>query len=190
MKYELVVIGASLGGLRAVRAVLSALPADFRLPLALVQHRSADAGDELVFVLREACALPVREAVDKDAIEPGTVFVAPPGYHLLVEGGHFALSVEAPVWNARPSIDVLFGTAAEAYGRRLIGVVLTGTGEDGARGLAAVAGHGGAALVESPETAYAAQMPQAAAGAVPGGLCLELARIGPTLLELSLKQAD
>lgn len=186
MKYAFVVIGASLGGMRAVMAVLSALPATFRLPLALVQHRTADAGGELAFVLRESCALPLREVEDKTAIEPGVVYIAPPGYHLMVEGDHFALSTEDPVELARPSIDVLFETAAETFGPRLIGVVLTGTGQDGAQGLAAVGKAGGATIMESPETAYAAAMPQAAADATQGGIPLKLEAIGPYLVELSL----
>ncbi len=187
MKYAFVAIGASLGGLQAVRTVLSALPATFRLPLALVQHRTADAGDELAFVLGEACALPVREAEDKAAIEPGALFIAPPGYHLMVEDDHFALSTEDPVGWARPSIDVLFETAAETFGPRLIAVVLSGTGEDGAAGLAEVERHGGTAIVQAPDSAYANGMPRAAQAAAANEATLPLMFIGPYLVELSLK---
>lgn len=188
MKYAFVAIGASLGGLQAVKAVLSVLPATFRLPLALVQHRVADAGDELALALRAACALPVREAEDKSAIEPGTVFIAPPGYHLMVEDGHFALTTEDPVGWARPSIDVLFETAAESFGPRVIGIVLSGTGEDGAKGLAVIRRHGGAAIVQAPETAFADGMPRAAARAVGDQTALPLEAIGTHLLDLSLKE--
>jgi two-component system chemotaxis response regulator CheB len=187
MKYAFVAIGASLGGLQAVKVVVSALPATFRLPIALVQHRMADAGDELAFVLGENCALPVREAEDKAPIEPGTLFIAPPGYHLMVEGDHFALSTEEPVAWARPSIDVLFETAAEAFGPRLIAVVLSGTGEDGSAGLAAVERHGGTTVVQAPETAVASDMPRAAANAVQNEATLPLMFIGPYLVELGLK---
>jgi two-component system chemotaxis response regulator CheB len=187
MKYGIVVIGASLGGLRALKAILSALPGNLRLPLAIVQHRSADAGDELQFALQDGCALRVREASDKDAIEPGTVTLAPPNYHLLVEADHFALSTEAPVYYARPSIDVLFESAAEAMGSRVIGVVLTGTLSDGARGLAAIQRHGGLALIESAATAFAAGMPDAAARATVNATVLKLEEIGPYLIELALK---
>jgi two-component system chemotaxis response regulator CheB len=187
MRYGLVVIGASLGGLRALTAILSALPPGFRLPLAVVQHRKPDAGDSLRVVLQASCALPVRAALDKTPIEPGVVHVAEPDYHLLVEGGHFALSTEESVQYARPSIDVLFETAAESWGGRLIGVVLTGTGRDGALGLAAVQRHGGLALIESPATALEPAMPKAAAQAAPGATKLKLEAIGPYLIELSLQ---
>lgn len=185
MKYAFIAVGASLGGLQAVKAVLSALPVTFGLPLALVQHRSADAGDELVFVLREICALPVREVEDKTVIQPGVVYTAPPGYHLMVEGDHFALSTEDPVDWARPSIDVLFETAAASFGPRLIGVVLSGTGADGAAGLATIQQHGGTVLIQAPETAYAGGMPQAAMLAVQDEQRLPLLFIGPQLVQLS-----
>lgn len=188
MKYDMVVIGSSLGGLQATRAVLSVLPAGYPLPLALVQHRSPDAGDELTFVLRQSCVLTVRDAMDKDAIRPGTVYIAPPGYHLLVEDGHFALSTEPPVLNAQPSIDVLFESAVESCGPRLIGVILTGTGRDGAQGLAAVASCGGCAIVEEPESAYARELPQAASEAAQGERRLHLEEIGPYLIELGKRK--
>lgn len=185
MKYELVVIGASLGGLNAVRAVLSALPQQFRLPVAVAQHRDASAGDSLRFVLQEASALPVHDAEDKERIVAGRVYLAPAGYHLLTEGDHFALSTEEPVSFAQPSIDVLFETAAESFGARLVGVVLTGTGGDGAVGLAMIRRHGGAVLIESPSSAYAKEMPEAAKKANPGTVELPLEQIGPYLVELS-----
>ncbi len=187
MKYAIVVIGTSLGGLRALKAILSTLPGNFPLPLAIVQHRSADAGNELQFTLQDGCALRVREACDKDAIEPGTVTLAPPNYHLLVEAGHFALSTEAPVYYARPSINLLFESAAEAMGSRVIGVVLTGTLSDGARGLAAIQRHGGLALIESGATSFAAGMPDTAARATVNATVLNLEKIGPHLIELALK---
>ncbi len=187
MKYGIVVIGTSLGGLRALKAILSALPGNFRLPLAIVQHRNADAGDELQLALQDGCALRVREACDKDAIEPGTVTLAPPNYHLLVEADHFALSTEAPVYYARPSIDVLFESAAKTMGARVIGVVLTGTLSDGARGLATIQRHGGLALIESASTAIAAGMLDAAARTTTNATVLNLEEIGPHLIELALK---
>lgn len=188
MKYALVVIGASTGGLQAVRTVLSMLPATFRLPIAVVQHRQPVTSDALQFVLQQACALPVREAVDKQPIEPGKVYLAPVGYHLLVDGDHFALSTEDPILFAQPSIDVLFETAAESFGARAIGVVLTGSSEDGADGLAAIRRQEGVALIESPAQACAGTMPEAAKRAAPDAVELALEEIGPYLLELSLKQ--
>lgn len=186
MKYGLVVIGASLGGLQALRTVLSALPGNFPLPLAIVQHRNPDAGDSLQFVLREACALPVQEILDKAPIEPKTVHLAPPNYHLLVEARHFALSTEEPVAFARPSIDILFDSASESFGPRLIGLVLTGTGKDGAQGLASIQRRGGLALVESRKSAMSASMPEAAVDATVNAIELDLAQIGPYLVQMSL----
>lgn len=188
MKYGLIVVGASLGGLNAVRTVLSTLPATFRLPVAVVQHRDPSAGDSLRFVLQEKCSLPVREAEDKQPIEPGNVYLAPGDYHLLVDGDHFALSTEDPVRFAKPSIDVLFETAAELFGPHLVGVVLTGSSDDGAEGLAAIRRHGGTVLIESPETAFAREMPEAARQANPGTVELKIEEIGPYLLELSLQK--
>ncbi len=187
MKYGIVVIGTSLGGLRALQVILSALPGNFPLPLAIVQHRSADVGNELQFALQNGCALRVREACDKDAIEPGTVTLAPPNYHLLVEADHFALSTEAPVNYARPSIDLLFESAAAAMGSRVIGVVLTGTLSDGALGLAAIQRRGGLALIESEATAFAAGMPVAATRATVNATEFKLEEIGSHLIELALK---
>lgn len=187
MKYGLVVIGASLGGLTALKAILAALPKTFRLPVAIVQHRNPGAGDSLQFVLQESCALPVREAQDKEPIEPGNVYLAEPDYHLLVDGDHFSLSTEGAVLRARPSIDVLFETAAESFGGKLIGLVLTGTGTDGALGLAAIQRRGGLALIESPATALAPEMPAAAVTAAKSGIELRVEEIGPYLVKLSLK---
>lgn len=184
MKPALVVVGASLGGLHALRTVLAALPAGFALPVAVVQHRTADAGDALKLVLQDRCALPVREATDKMSIEPGRVYLAPAGYHLLVDADHFALSTEEPLLLARPSIDLLFETAAQACGAGTVAVVLTGTGHDGAAGVVAVQRAGGRVVVEMPASATAGEMPQAAKAAAPGVLLLELAAIGPYLAGL------
>jgi two-component system chemotaxis response regulator CheB len=152
--FDLVVVGASLGGLAALRALLSGLPARWDVPIALVQHRGADEGSRLVELLAYATPLAVREPDDKQAIERGTVYVAPAGYHLLVEApGAFALSVDEPVAFSRPSIDVLFESAAEVYGRRLAAVLLTASSHDGAAGIAAVAAAGGVTMVEDPATA-------------------------------------
>ncbi|WP_137894756.1 chemotaxis protein CheB [Ramlibacter sp. 2FC] len=188
MKYALVVIGASTGGLQALRTVLSTLPATFPLPIVVVQHRQPVTSDALRFVLQQGCALQVREAVDKQPIEPGNLYLAPVGYHLLVDGDHFALSTEDPVLFAQPSIDVLFESASESFGARTIGVILTGSSEDGARGLAAIRRHEGVALVECPAQAHAGTMPEAAKRAARDAVELALEEIGPHLLELGLKQ--
>ena len=184
MTPALVVIGASLGGLTALKAVLAALPRAYAAPVAVVQHRTTDAGDALQIVLQDSCALAVTEAADKMMIEAGHVYLAPPGYHLLVEAEHFSLSTEEPVLYARPSIDLLFETAAQTHGARACGVVLTGTGQDGAAGAAAIRRGGGRLVIESPATAQEGEMPQGALEATNGAVQLPLAQIGPYLAKL------
>jgi len=184
MKYEIVVIGASLGGLHALRGVLSGLGADFPCPVAIVQHRKADSDDALEFLLQRDCRLLVCEAQDKSPILAGKVYIAPSRYHLLIENSHFILSMDKPENHAQPSIDVLFESAVAAYGARTIGVVLSGTGMDGAKGLAAIARCGGIALVESPQTAYASGMPQAAIDATQSAKTMALQDIAPYLINL------
>jgi two-component system chemotaxis response regulator CheB len=180
MAYELVVIGASLGGLDAVARVLSALPSGFPLPIAVVQHRSASAGDnDLAGEWQRSTALRVADADDKAPIVAGHVHVAPADYHLLVETrGQFALSTEAPVLWARPSIDVLFQSAAEVYGDGVIGVILTGASADGSLGLAEIRRRGGCALVQKPASAECDVMPRAAMAATPVNHVLELPELG------------
>ncbi len=138
MNTRIIVIGTSLGGLNALKIVLGGLPAALGAAIAVVQHRMADPRSQLQVILRRNCALPVREPCDKEPIVPGRIYVAPADYHLLIEDGTFALTTDGPVSYARPSIDVLFETAAEALGRNVIGVVLTGANYDGAKGAAAV----------------------------------------------------
>ena len=160
---KVVVIGASWGGLDAVGRLLSRVAADCVLSLVVVQHRSPDSlATALANYLQSHCALPVREADDKDALEPGVVYLAPPDYHLLIEPGHVALSIEAPVQLSRPSIDVAFESAADAYGDAVIGVLLTGANSDGAAGMVRIKAAGGVTLVQDPETAERAEMPRAA----------------------------
>jgi two-component system chemotaxis response regulator CheB len=187
-EYELIVVGASLGGVQALQTVLAGLPADFRLPVAVVQHRASHTGEALAQLLQQASSLRVLEVEDKQAIQPGHVYLAPADYHLLVEGDHFALSTEAPVNYARPSIDVLFESAADTCGERTIGVILTGGNEDGARGLAAIKGRGGLAVVQAPETAEARAMPEAAIAAVAVDEVLPPGEIGRFLVEISVKR--
>lgn len=162
MAFRFVAIGASLGGTRALQLLLGALPADFPAALSVVLHRGRDSDELLIHFLQRNCRLPVMEAQDKTMITPGHVYVAPADYHLLVEGDHFALSTEAMVAHARPSIDVLFESGAEAWGSAAIGVILTGAGQDGAQGLAAIKRCGGLTVVQTPATAERSDMPNAA----------------------------
>lgn len=157
----IVAIGCSLGGYNALNVILRALPRDYPLPVAIVQHRGVDV-DLLAPALQELSALPVREAEDKEPIVPGCVYVAPADYHLLIDAGRFALSTDAKVLSARPSIDMLFESAADAYQERVIAVVLTGASKDGAAGAARVKKKGGIVVVQDPATAEARLMPQAA----------------------------
>ena len=185
MTYELIVVGASWGGLHALSNVLAGIPGGLSCPIAVVQHRRADALEGgLSNLLQLHTHERVVEAEDKMAIEPHTIYVAPPDYHLLVEPGAFALSVDARVQFARPSIDVLFESAADAYGRHVVGVVLTGANEDGAAGLARVKERGGVAVVQDPRTAERAEMPAAAAAATAADAILPLDQIGPFLYGL------
>ena len=132
MNYKAIVIGASAGGLNALQEILAPLPADFHLPILIVQHRFPTADDLLTFALNESCRLMVKEADEKDYIEPGYVYVAPPNYHLLVERNRtLSLSADAKVCYSRPSIDVLFESAADVFLSQLIGIILTGANHDG-----------------------------------------------------------
>ncbi|TCS35651.1 two-component system chemotaxis response regulator CheB [Paucimonas lemoignei] len=160
---KLVVIGASAGGVDAIGNLLAALPADFAPAVAVVLHLPPDRPSMLAELFASRCALPVKEAEDKEPIQPGTVVVAPPDYHLQVEPDHtFSLSCDEPVLYSRPSIDVLFDSAAMAYGAALLGIILTGASADGTAGLKAVRARGGQAWVQDPEDAVARLMPAAA----------------------------
>ena len=161
MSRRLVVIGASLGGLRALSRVLRGLPATLPASVAVVQHRHAHADGSLIDSLRRASVLPVSEPDDHDALRPGRVYVAPADYHLLVEGEHLALSVDEPVCFARPSIDVLFESAADSWGERVLAVMLTSSSEDGASGADVVRRLGGRVIVQDPESAEAPEGPRA-----------------------------
>jgi two-component system chemotaxis response regulator CheB len=183
---QLVAMGASWGGLHAVETVLGALPEDFAAPVVIAQHRQADSDHGMLVRLLDArCALTVCEAEDKQALDPGLVLIAPADYHLLVEPGAVALSVDAPLNYSRPSIDILFGSAADAYGDRVAGVVLTGANADGAVGLAQIAERGGTAIVQDPERAERREMPEAALWATPDARVLTLEQIGPALMQLA-----
>jgi two-component system chemotaxis response regulator CheB len=179
--FDLVVIGASLGGLSALRELLAGLPREFAAAVAIVQHRRPDAESALAKLLGAVCPLPVCEPRDGDELRPGNIYLAPAGYHLLVEPGRLALSLEGPVSWARPSIDVLFESAAEAYGRRLVAVLLTGSSEDGAAGMESVARRGGLTIVEDPGSAFSPVSPQAALDRTPVHHVLRLEAIAGLL---------
>lgn len=189
MSYSVVAIGTSWGGLAALAKLLGDLPADFSIPVVLVQHRGTDSEHLLVQLLQDATDLRVCEIEDKDALTPGTVHLAPANYHVLIDDGYASLTLEEPVRFSRPSIDVMLTSAADTYGSAAIGVVLTGANEDGARGLAHIVKRGGLALVQDPKTAEIPIMPEAAIRAVPTAEVLPLDALAPRLIELGLERA-
>jgi len=189
MSYSIVVVGTSWGGLAALIKLLGGLPGDFSLPVAVVQHRSKDSERLLPELLQDATELTVCEMDDKDALTPGMVHLAPANYHAVIDDGSISLTVEDPVRFSRPSIDVLFTSAADTYRSGTIGVVLTGANEDGSRGLQHIVKRGGRALVQDPKTAEIPIMPVAAIKAVPSAEVLALDAIAPRLIALSLEPA-
>ncbi len=189
MTVTLVIVGASLGGFDALRFLLGGLPSDLPAPVVIVQHQGTTSG-ELGGLLQRYAALPVCEAEDKEGISPGRVYLAPAGYHLLVEQGSFALSTDEPVLYARPSIDVAFESAADAYGAGVVGVVLTGAGSDGAVGLAHIKRRGGRAIVQDPATAHRSDMPAAAIASVAVDWVVPLDEIAPRIVALCRAEAS
>jgi two-component system chemotaxis response regulator CheB len=182
---EAVVIGASAGALEALSVILPALPAGFRLPLLVVVHVPPDKRSVLAELFQAKCRIPVREAEDKEPIIDGTIYFAPPDYHLLVETDKgLSLSSDEPVLFSRPSIDVLFESAADAFGDALIAIVLTGANQDGAKGLKAVVEAGGIGLVQDPDGAFASTMPQAAIEMCPSARVMSLDAIAEHLQEV------
>ncbi|MGF1908165.1 chemotaxis protein CheB [Vibrio kasasachensis] len=180
--HRAVVIGASAGGLLAMEEILKNLSPSFCLPILLVQHISPNVESYLATHLGSRSYLSVKEGEDKEPIRRGTLYIAPPNYHMMVEvDGSIALSIDAPVNYSRPSIDVLFETAADYFGKELVGVVLTGANSDGAKGLQRIKQRGGIAVVQSVETAEAQAMPQAAIDAVDVDHIIPLEKIGEFL---------
>ena len=186
--YQLICVGASWGGLDAVGRLLADLRAGIDLPVVVAQHRhvSSTPGG-LADLLRLRVNRPVVDVEDKMPIERGKVYIAPPDYHLLVENGSFALSVDERVQFARPSIDVLFETASYAYGPDVIGIILTGANEDGAAGLATIKQRGGVAIVQDPAGAARSTMPEAAIAATASDAVLPLEEIGAFLYGLCVE---
>lgn len=181
-KIQALVIGGSAGSVGALLRILPPLPKDYPLAIMVVVHLPPDCDSTLATLLRDRCQIPVKEAEDKEPICPGVVYIAPPNYHLLVEPDfQLSLSQDEPVLFSRPAIDVLFESAADAYGDALAGVVLTGASSDGARGLRAVGAAGGLAFVQTPSTAEASTMPQSALDACPSARILDLAGLSAAL---------
>jgi len=179
-----VVIGASAGAIQALSVILPELPADFPVPILIVVHVPTDRSNILAPLFEPRCRMMVREAEDKEQALPGVIYFAPPDYHLLVESdATLSLSTDEPVLYSRPSIDVLFESAADSFGKAVCAVILTGASADGAEGLKAICDAGGVAMVEEPETAHADTMPLAAAAACPEARILTLEAIADYLMK-------
>jgi len=182
VRYRAIVIGSSTGGMEALRIILEVLPKSFSVPILIAQHVSPHSDNYLATFLDRVCQISVKEAEEKEKAIPGYAYLAPPNYHLLAEtDGSLSLSVEARVSYARPSIDVLFESAAEAYNRGLIGIVLTGANSDGSKGLKRIKECQGLTIVQDPNTAQAEAMPRAAINATNVDYITPLIGIGPLL---------
>ena len=183
---EAIAIGTSAGGVEALSLLLPALPPGLRAAVFVVIHLPRQRPSHLVEIFQPKCALPVREAQDKERVEPGTIYFAPPDYHLLVDRGPaIALSVDDLVNFSRPSVDVLFESAADVYGSRLLGIILTGASQDGAAGLQAIRRAGGATIVQEPATAQVAVMAESALKQGPADFVLSLEEIAARLVTLA-----
>lgn len=185
-RYDIAVVGTSWGGLAALRELVSCLPNDLPIPVVLIQHRHKLSDSALPQLLQDKTQLRVCEVEDKMPIEPACVYVAPADYHLLVEPDYFTLSVEEPIRYSRPSIDLSFFSAADVFGAKTIGVVLTGANADGSAGLKRIAERGGMTMVQEPATAESPTMPTSALKAVPSSRVLTINLIGSAIAEAAL----
>lgn len=186
--YKAIVIGVSVGGMQTLSTILPELPKEFSLPIIVVQHIREGFKGGLSELLNRKSNMPVKEADEKELIRPGIVYLAPAGYHLLIEeDGTFALSIDPRVNYARPSIDVLFESAAYVYEHGLIGVILTGANSDGSQGLKKIKQYGGLTIVQDPVTAIADCMPLMAIEATEVDYVLRLEDIGPFLRRFHAK---
>ena len=184
-RYDQVVIGGSAGAMQALPIILEQLPETFCLPVVAVLHRLESGSGYLCQYLVQRCALPVMEIEDKQRVKPGHIYIAPAGYHVLLEvGGYFSLSIDPKVNYSRPSIDILFESAVDVYADRLVGIILTGANSDGSRGIRKINEAGGLTIVQRPETALSDYMPKAALKATNIDKVLDPQGIGFFLAEL------
>jgi len=188
MSFQIITIGTSLGGFQALKTLLGVLPQDFPLPVAVVQHRSVEESEVFAPLLAGHLQLPVVEVDDKQQIEGSRIYICPPNYHLLVERTQFALSADEPVLYARPSIDVLFESAADSFGEGVVGILLTGMSRDGSAGLRRIKERSGFTVVQDPATAEGQTMPQSAISSMVVDKVLPIDEIGPFVLELCVGQ--
>lgn len=185
LPFDVLVIGASWGGVDMLMRLVQALPADWTLPVIIVQHQHPNSGNALERILSKVTRLPVRDVEDKDEMAAGTVFIAPANYHLLLEDdGCFSLSIEAPVKFCRPAVDVTFACVAKVFQHRAISLVLTGANDDGAEGTRMIKAAGGHTLAQSPASAEAPAMPEAAIATGAVDMVLEPGDVVPYLQRL------
>lgn len=185
--FECVIIGASWGGIEAVGSILEKLPEAFPLPIIVVLHQHRKSGAHIPEIFSRKCVLRVKEAEEKEKLSPQTVYIAPANYHLLIEkGGTLSLSIEKPVNYSRPSIDVSFISAAQAYRDALIGILLTGANHDGSEGVVHIKRYGGLAIIEDPDTAKVDTMPRSALSRTKVDQVLNLADIPDYLLAITM----
>ena len=185
MYYEAIVIGTSSGGINALKFLFSALPIDFSIPIIIVQHISPRSDNQWIKLLNINSKLYLKEADEKEKIEHGKVYIAPPNYHLIIERNKtFSLTIDERVNYSRPSIDVLFESAAEAYKNKLIGVILTGSNNDGTNGIKRIQECGGLIIAQDPETAESSYMPASAIATNQPDYILSLEEITALLIKL------
>ena len=186
MQYEAIVIGVSAGGMNALNFIFSVLPSGFSIPIIIVQHVSALSDNDWIKLLNDKSNLTIKEADEKEKIETGNVYIAPANYHLMIENDKtFSLTIDEYVNFARPSIDVLFESAAEAYKNKLIGIVLTGANNDGTKGIKRIKECGGLAIIQDPKTAESSTMPASAIAAIQPDYILSLEKIVQLLVKLT-----
>jgi two-component system, chemotaxis family, protein-glutamate methylesterase/glutaminase len=184
-QFDIAVVGASWGGLAALSELVKGLPEDFPVPMAVVQHRSKQADNLLAALLQDLTPLRVVDVEDKEPIERGNVYIAPANYHMLVDGDHFSLTTDPVVRFSRPSIDVTFMSAGDAYPGSALGVILTGANDDGSRGLRHIVDRGGRAVVQDPATSESKAMPTAALQAVPEADVVALSDMASHLVRMT-----
>jgi len=189
MKYEAIVIGVSSGGMNALKFLFSALPVNFSIPIIIVQHIGPHSDSQWIKLLNNYSKLSIKEADEKEKIEHGKVYIAPPNYHLLIEKDKtFSFTIDERVNYSRPSIDVLFESAAEVYKNKLIGVILTGSSSDGTAGLKKIKEYGGLTIAQDPKTAESSYMPASAIAGVQMDYILTLEHIIELLIKIDFQK--
>lgn len=183
--YRAIVIGASAGGLEVFSRIFPQFAKNFPLPVIVVQHLHPESDGAMMTLLDDRSAIKIKEADEKEVVQPGKIYIAPANYHLLIErDGSLSLSIDAKVNYCRPSIDVMFESAVDAYGPAVIGILLTGANADGAVGLLKIKNAGGKTIIQDPETAYADTMPRSAMAMHTADYILKPEQIVPTIMQL------